>query len=113
MKRGRQGKIFRIRLGDRWLTLWLLGILPVGWVRLDRIDGIEQREIREFWRPGIKRLFQAWRYWLWPSSPGRVMPRPGTFVVRTASGAQIWMRLRSGLHYQLREAVHRNRTGLE
>lgn len=113
MKRGRQGRLFRIRLSRRWLSLWLLGFLPLGWIRLDRIVGVEQREVGEFWRPGLKRTLLAWRYWLWPSSPGRALPRPGMFVVRTSSGARVWMRLRSGLHYQLREAVHRNRTGLE
>jgi hypothetical protein len=35
------------------------------------------------------------------------------FLIQTVSGTRIWLRLRSGLHYQLREAVHRNQTGLE
>gem|GEM_PF-1763629 len=113
MKSGRQGRLFRVRLGKQKLTLWLLGFVPVGWIRLDAIEGIQQRGMTEFWLPNLKRVFLPWRYWYWPTSPGVRPPRSGTFQIRTHHGTRIWVRLRSGLHYQIREAVHRSRTGLE
>lgn len=113
MKAGRQGRLFRVRLSEHRLTLWLCGFIPVGWVNLKSIEGIQQRGMTEFWSPHPKRIVFPWRYWFWPTSPGVRPPRSGTFQIRTHHGTRIWVKLRSGLHYQLREAVHRSRTGLE
>ena len=112
MKRGRQGILFRIRLSERRLSLWLLGVVPLGVVPLESVKYIQQRDMAEFWKPGVRRVFFPWRYWFWPSSPGRPPgPKPGLFLIRTRRGTLIWVRLRSGLHYQLREWVHRRQTG--
>lgn len=89
-----------------------MGVVPVAFVSLHSVEYIQQREIEEFWRLSLKRLFLPWRYWIWLSSPGRRTPRKGHFMLKTRRGTCIWMRLRSGLHYQLRHQIHVRQTGL-
>lgn len=111
MKRGRQGILFRIRLGSCWLSLWFLGVLPLGLIRLSSITHIQNAERGDFFRGGVRRWLMPWGYWLWPASPGN-QPHVGVYLLVTRRGSHVWMRLRSGLHYQLREFVHRAKTGL-
>lgn len=113
MKRGMQGVLFQIRLGPDLISLWFLGVVPLAFVSLRSVEYIQQREMADFWRWGLRRLFIPWRYWFWPSSPGRRSPQRGAFVMKTRRGTYIWMRLRSGLHYQLRHQVHVRQTGLD
>lgn len=108
-KRGRQGILFRVRLGRRTLSLWFLGLIPLGVIRLNQVCAISQTCRRDFWRWSWRRLLMPWRFWFWPCVRCVQHPRPALFLVETESGASVWMYLRAGLHYQLREAVHRNR----
>lgn len=108
-KKGRQGRLFRVRLGKRWLSLWLMGVFPLGFVRLAKVNAISQSTRSDFWQCGWRRVFLPWRYWFWPGVRGARHPRPSLFLLETEKGTRVWMYLRAGLHYQLREAVHRNR----
>jgi hypothetical protein len=111
MNRNGQGLLFRIRLGSRWMTLWFLGVIPLGFIHLPSVILIQKADPDDYFRGGFLRWILLWRYWFWPSSPGR-QPHAGHYLIMTRDGIHIWMRLRSGLHYQLREAVHRAKTGL-
>ena len=109
MKRSYQGFIFRVRLSRRWLSLWFLGLFPLGAVRLSKISTISQGTRGEYWQGGFHRFFCPWRYWVWPGKPRTRELKPGLFILETETGTKIWVMLRSGLHYQLRDGVHRNR----
>jgi len=107
---GRQGFVFHVVLGRKWLGLWFLGVVPVAGVRLGRIRNIRGTAHHEYWDGGWERWARPWRYWSWPGSPGNPRDVPqGHYVIETDAGTHIWLRLRSGLHYKLREAVHRQR----
>ncbi len=93
------------------MTLWFLGLIPVGVLSLSCIEHIQKADRWDFLCGGAKRWLLPWRYWFWPSSPGP-QPHAGLYEIRTRHGLRIWIRLRSGLHYQLREYSHRARTGL-
>ena len=106
MKRGRQGFFFRVRLGKETLSLWFLGVIPLGVVRLKHVVSISQTFRSEFWSGGAHRIFCPWRYWVWPGTPPGPQAKHSIFLLETRGGTRIWLRLRAGLHYQLREAVH-------
>lgn len=106
MKRGRQGTLFRIRLGKHHLSLWFLGFLPVAWIRLTRVVSITQSFRGDIWEGGARRWFCPWRYWIWPGAPRGGRANGSIFVIETRGGTRVWVCLRAGLHYQLRAAVH-------
>ena len=112
---GRQGALFQVVLSQKWLSLWLFGLIPVAGVRLVKIRTLRSSNHREFWEGGLERWGKCWRYWSWPGSPGP--PRQvfqGHYLIETVKGTHIWVRLRSGMHYKLREATHRQQmTGVK
>lgn len=108
MKTGRasQGLIWRMRLDKEGLTLWCFGILPLGRVRLDRVVSLNKGSRRDFYRWGWHRGFCWWRYWNWPGCRRYKGQRCDTFVIALESGTRIWLAMRPGFHYQIREKIH-------
>lgn len=106
MKRGRQGVLFRLRLGKSRLSLWFLGVLPLGWIRLASVVSITQSFRGDVWAGGFRRWLRPWRYWVWPGAPRGGRSKGSVFVIETRGGTKVWVCLRPGLHYLLRETVH-------
>jgi hypothetical protein len=98
-----EGLIFRYTLTNQYLWLGIFGILPIAWVRLDRVENMRTSSSREFLELTPHRIFLWWKYWHWPYPLAMVGHRDKqVYVLKTRRGIRIFIRLRTGMHYMLR-----------
>lgn len=104
------GLVFAYALSRDWLTLKLFRLIPLARVRLAKVIYIRQRvwsDVSELAGDAVKRPFRSW-YWPHPIYFGGV-GRHAAYVIGTEDGTRIYVRLRTGFHYRLRDAVGRAR----
>ncbi|MCX7818927.1 MAG: hypothetical protein N2652_06960 [Kiritimatiellae bacterium] len=97
-----QGIVFAYGLTRHRLILALFRLLPVAWVRYEHIVYIRQRSVDD-----LKSALVPGRGWYWPHAwfLGRADFDHAPYVIRTRAGRQIFVRLRHGFHYLLRDRV--------
>lgn len=102
----RDGWVWCYELTSERLNLRLFRLLPIGSVALRRIVYIRQRgadDMSGLFRDALLKPFKSW-YWPHPiMSYHRGHSTP--YIIRTDRGARIFVRLRSGFHYRLRDAM--------
>ena len=104
------GLLFAYALSREWLALKLFRVIPLARVRLARVVYIRQRvwsDLGELVGHAVKRPFRSW-YWPHPFFLGGA-GRHAPYVIGTEQGTRIYIRLRTGFHYRLRDAVGRAR----
>lgn len=105
-RRETDGVVFAYTLSRRRLTLKLFRLLPVGSVRLEHVLYIRQRsgaDVHQLFRDMFTHPFRSW-YWPHPAmsySKGQST----SYVLRTRRGCRLYVRMRTGFHYRLRDAV--------
>ncbi len=101
-----QGVVFAYGLTRHHLVLALFRLLPLAWVRYEHIVYIRQRSGSD-----VRSIFVPGRAWYWPHAwfLGRPDFDHAPYVIRTRSGREIFVRLRHGFHYALRDRVGRAR----
>ncbi len=97
-----QGVLFAYGLKRHRLVLALFRLLPIAWVRYEDIVYIRQRSAGDF-----RSMFVPGRAWYWPHAwfLGRADFDHAPYVIRTRRGREIFVRLRHGFHYALRDRV--------
>jgi hypothetical protein len=106
-----EGWVFAHGLTETHLHLRLFRLFPLAWVRLDTVEFLRQRSGRELTRfagDAVRRPGRAW-YWPHPLFMGREGFDHAPYVLGTCRGTRVFVRLRHGFHYRLREAIHRAR----
>ncbi|MBP7275610.1 MAG: hypothetical protein KBA51_05350 [Kiritimatiellae bacterium] len=106
-----EGWFFAYQLTPDSIRLWWLRCIPLGRILLSNVSFLRQRSQTELTQLVRDTLTRPARSWYWPH-PLR-MGRPGfdhaPYVLGTASGSRIYLKLRHGFHYRLREAIGRAR----
>lgn len=99
-----EGFVFAHVLSNRALSLRLFRLLPVGYIRLDRVAYVRRRSPRD-----LRNLFLPGRcyYWPHPLFMGRAEFDHAPYMIRMVNGAQVFVRMRHGFHYRLRDAIGR------
>lgn len=94
--------LFAYGLTRHRLVLALFRLLPVAWVHYEDIVYIRQRGAADF-----RSIFVPGRASYWPHAwfLGRADFDHAPYVIRTRSGREIFVRLRHGFHYVLRDRV--------
>ena len=108
-----QGFLFALVLGEEFLTLKLLRLLPLARVRLSDIVYIRQRSGRDLAAMAGDAILRPFRNWYWPHPlfMGRGDFDHAPYVIRTRGGVSVFVRLRHSFHWKLRDAVGNARAG--
>jgi len=101
-----EGTIFCYKLTKNMLWLTLFRILPLGWVRLSKVDTMRTSHSKEFFELTPHRMFIWWKYWHWPYSLSMIGRRDKQiYLLETRGGYRVFVRLRTGMHYMLRTLI--------
>lgn len=106
-----EGWIFAYQLTSGSLKLWCLRCIPLGRIRLSEVSFLRQRsqeELSRLARDAVTRPARSW-YWPHPFRMGRAGFDHAPYVLGTTGGTRIYLRLKHGFHYRLREAIGRAR----
>lgn len=105
-----QGFWLSLVLSRRYLTLKVLRLFPVAWVRVARIDYVRTWATGE-WVPNTRRRFlRLFRTHHWPTLPlAPSIHTASRFAIITRDKKRIVVNLTPTMHYQLRVAVNNAR----
>ena len=108
----RDGFVWCYELSADYLRLKLFRLITLGRISLGHIVYIRQRGGSDVAALLRDMLFRPFRTWYWPHpamsyNAGFSMP----YVIRTSHGIKVYVRLRSGYHYRLRDAMGNARAG--
>lgn len=109
-----EGWVFAHGLTEDRLLLRLFRLFPLARVRLAEVEFLRQRSARDLSRLAGDTLRRPARSWYWPHPlfMGREGFDHAPYVLGTRGGTRVFVRLRHGFHYRLREAIHHaRRTG--
>ncbi len=108
--REQDGFIWCYELSSDHLALKLFQCLPLGRIRLSNVVYVRQRsagDLAAWWRDFFLKPFRSW-YWPHPVMSHKV-GHSTPYIIRTRSGNRIYVRLRGGFHYRLRDAIGKAR----
>lgn len=90
------------------MILSLFRLIPMWAIRLSSVENMRRSTHGEFFDLSPRRIFLFWKYWFWPYPMGMFgCPARAVYRIKLRYGFRVWVRLTTGVHYQLREYTNR------